>query len=127
MLSVYTNSSLLESDNLSEEVLIDDCKDIRISFQMATVQIFRPWCDLSILKLAGLKLPGIQPEGWSTGDLSLSNNGSMPMFNTQVVLAKDICITANKFSQKIVDYIKNTDWHAKHGYFVSCNNYSYNY
>jgi len=120
LLFVYNNSLL---SNPPEKVSTDDSKDIHISFQMATVQINRPWCDLSILRLAGLTLPGLKPEGWSTGKLSPNNNGSMPMFNTQVVLAKDISITANTFSQRVVDYIANTNWHASHGYFVSWDNY----
>jgi len=96
-----------------------DSSNIQITFEMATVQINRPWFDLSILRLPDLTIPGLPAGGWSTGEVNLSNKGQMPLLNTKLVLVRNVTISATKFSQQITDTLKQTDWSTNVGLFVS--------
>ena len=69
--------------------------DVKISFKIRAVEIFRPWFDRAILKNKNYKIFGEGPESWSTGDLDASNKGSFPLLSTQMIVAKDITVTAS--------------------------------
>jgi len=96
-----------------------DSLNIQITFEMATIQINRPWFDLSILRKPDLTIPGLPAGGWSTGEVKPSNGGSMPLLNTKMVLVRNVTISATKFSQAITDTLKQTDWSTHVGIFVS--------
>lgn len=117
--SVGANYSTEDRKNFTPK----DSLDIQISFEMATVQINRPWLDTNILRLPDLRILGLPAGSWSTGEVNPSNKGSMPLLNTKIVLVRNITITAKKFSQAITDTMKKTDWSTNVGIFVSCHNY----
>ena len=68
---------------------------VNISFKVRTVQINRPWLDTSILKNRNYTINGEDPGSWSTGELDADNNGSFPLLSTQMIVAKDITVTAS--------------------------------
>lgn len=74
---------------------LDKLSDVKISLKVCAVQIKRPWLDMSVLHEKYFKIPGENPGSWSTGELDSSNNGSFPMFATQMIVAKDISVTTS--------------------------------
>lgn len=83
------------------------------------MKIIRPWLQMSILKLEGLKIPGLRPQAWSTGELNEKNQGMMPVLTDQLVLARNISVFSKKFSQTITDHVEKTDWSTHTGLLVS--------
>ena len=69
--------------------------DVNISFKVRTVQIHRPWLDTAILKNKNYTIDGEDPGSWSTGELDADNNGSFPLLPNQMIVAKDITVTAS--------------------------------
>ena len=69
--------------------------DVNISLKVRAVQISRPWLDTSILKNKNYTIDGEDPGSWSTGELNADNNGSFPLLTTQMIVAKDIKVTAS--------------------------------
>ena len=69
--------------------------DVNISLKVRTVQINRPWIDTSILKFRNYTIDGEDPGSWSTGELDADNNGSFPLLPNQMIVAKDITVTAS--------------------------------
>ena len=82
----------------------DRHSDVKISLKVRTVEIKRPWLDLSILKNRNFTIDGQGPGSWSTGELSAENKGSFPLLSTHMIVAKDITVTAStEMEQKAVD------------------------
>ena len=98
--------SLLQSGSIKKNINLGDSKDVKIYLQVRSVQIDRPWIELSALKLQEWRIPGEGPSFWSTGVLESSNNGSFPLLSTEMIVAKDIEVTASKFSEEISDILK---------------------
>ena len=94
-------------DAQEKKVDIGDTQDVKIHLKVSSVQINRPWIDLSALKIQDWGIPGIRPGAWSTGVIDSSNNGSFPLLPTQMIVAKDITITASNFSKEIVNTLKS--------------------
>ena len=69
--------------------------DVKITFKVRAVLINRPWLDLSILKNKNYEIYGEDSDSWSTGELDANNNGSFPLLSTQMIVAKDITVTAS--------------------------------
>ena len=69
--------------------------DVKISFKVRAVQINRPWLDLSILENTNYTIDGEKPQNWSTGELNADNKGWFPLCSTQMIVAKDITVTAS--------------------------------
>ena len=74
---------------------LDKHSDVKISFKVRAVQISRPWLDLSVLNNKNYKIYGEDPGSWSTGELDADNNGSFPLLSTQMIVARDITVTAS--------------------------------
>ena len=74
---------------------LDQHSDVEISFKVRAVQINRPWLDLSVLKNKNYTIDGEEPGSWSTGEIDADNNGSFPLLSTQMIVAKDITVTAS--------------------------------
>ena len=91
---------------LEKKVDIGDTQDVKIHLKVRSVQINRPWIDLSALKIQNWGIPGEGPGAWSTGVLDSSNDGSFPLLSTRMIVAKDITITSSSFSKEIVDTLK---------------------
>ncbi len=89
-----------------KKVDIGDTQDVKIHLKVRSVQINRPWIDLSALKIQNWGIPGEGPGAWSTGVLDSSNDGSFPLLSTRMIVAKDITITSSSFSKEIVDTLK---------------------
>ena len=66
--------------------------DVKISFKVRAVQINRPWLDLSVLNYT---VSSEDPGSWSTGELSADNKGTFPLLSTQMIVARDITVTAS--------------------------------
>ena len=69
--------------------------DVKISFKVRSVQINRPWLDLSVLNSRNFTIDGEDPGSWSTGELSADNKGSFPLLSTQMIVASGITVTAS--------------------------------
>ena len=69
--------------------------DVKITFKVRAVQIDRPWFDPSILENENYTIPGERSGSWSNGKLDASNNGSFPLYSTQIIVARDIKVTAS--------------------------------
>ena len=73
----------------------DERSDVKISLKVCSAQINRPWLDLGVLKNINYTIDSEDPGSWSTGELSADNNGSFPLLSTQIIVAKDITVTAS--------------------------------
>ena len=93
-------------DAQEKKVDIGDTQDVKIHLKVCSVQINRPWIDLSALKIRNWGIPGEGPGTWSTGVLDSNNNGSFPLLPTQMIVARDITVTASSFSKEIVSTLK---------------------
>ena len=102
-----------------KNVQTGDSRDVQISFKVRAVEINRPWLDPSALKIEKWKIPGLAPGAWSTGALDSSNKGSFPLLPTQIIVAKDIKITAAKFSKEIIDTLNTFETSTQTGVLVS--------
>ena len=98
--------SLLQPGGEEKTIDIGDSQDVKINLKVRSVQIDRSWIDLSALKLQEWKIPGEEPSSWSTGLLESSNSGSFPLLSTEMIVAKDITVTATKFSKEISNTLK---------------------
>ena len=74
---------------------LDKHSDVKISFKVRAVQINRPWLDLGVLNNRNYTIYGEDSGSWSTGELDANNNGSFPLLTTQMIVAKDIAVTAS--------------------------------
>ena len=121
-LSVSSKTTHTEKKNFQTA----DSRDVQISFKVRSVEINRPWVDPSALKIQKWEVPGLAPGAWSTGVLDKSNTGSFPLLTTQLIVAKDIKVTASKFSQEIIDTLNKFETSTQVGVLVSSyNSYSY--
>ena len=94
------------ADVRKKKVDIGDSQDVKIDLKVRSVQINRPWIDLSALNIHDWTIPGVKSGSWSTGVIDTSNNGSFPLLSTQMIMAKDITITGTKFSQQLDHNLK---------------------
>ena len=92
--------------SVEKKIEIGDSQDVKINVKVRSVQIDRPWIDLSALKHQNWRIPGERSDFWSTGVLESSNSGSFPLLSTEMIVAKDISVTATKFSEEITTYFK---------------------
>jgi len=113
------------SKTTDKTINTDAARDVNVSFKVRAVQIHRPWLDLAILKVRNFYIPGQASNSWSTGDLSNENKGSFPLLPTQIIVAKDIKVTASKFNQEVSESLKSFDAKARVGYMVSCFDFFY--
>ena len=82
----------------------DKGSDVEILLKVCTVQIIRPWLDLSVLNNKLFKIPGQDAESWSTGELKASNKGWFPLLTTRMIVAKDIRVTSStKMEQNAIN------------------------
>ena len=96
-----------DEGSVEKNIEIGDSKDVKINLKVRSVQIDRPWIDLSALEYQKWKIPGEGPDFWSSGVLHDSNNGSFPLISTEMIVARDITATATKFSVEITDHLKS--------------------
>ena len=117
----YSFLSLKLGGEGSQEKRIEtgDSRGVKISFKVRSVEINRPWLDPSALKVEKWRLPGLSPGAWSTGVLDSSNKGSFPLLTTQMIVAKDITVTAAKFSREVTDSLTKFDATVDVGVIVS--------
>ena len=117
----YSFLSLMLGGEGSQEhrIEIGNSRDVKISFKVHSVQINRPWLDPSALKINKWIIPGLAPDAWSTGVLDSSNKGSFPLLTTQLIVAKDITVTAAKFSREVTDSLTKFDANVGVGVIVS--------
>ena len=94
-------------------------RGIKLTFKVRSVDINRPWLDPAALKIQKWVVPGLAPGAWSTGVLDKNNKGSFPLLTTQLIVAKDIKVTADKFSQEITDSLTKFDAKVGVGIIVS--------
>ena len=73
----------------------DEHSDVKISLKIRTVLISRPWLEISMLSNRNFTIDGGDPGSWSTGELNANNKGSFPLLSTQMIVAKDITVTAS--------------------------------
>ena len=104
---------------MEKEIAADGSRDLNLSFKVRSVQINRPWLDLSALKVQNYNIPGEKAGSWSTGEVNSKNDGSLPLISTQMIVARDITVTASKFNQEIIETMKHFDASAKVGFMVS--------
>ena len=96
-----------------------DSRDVQISFKVRSVQINRPWVEPAAFTVENYIIPGVSPGAWSTGVLDSSNKGVFPLLTTQLIVAKDIKITAAKFSKEIIDTLNKFETSTQVGVLVS--------
>lgn len=113
--------SVKAEGNTTDEKKVDtgDSRDVKITFKVRSVQISRPWIDLSALRIQHYKIPGEQSGSWSTGKLESSNDGTFPLLTTQMIVAKDIKVTASKFSREVIETMRKFDGSVNAGLIVS--------
>lgn len=79
--------------------LTQEGSDLKITFKVRKVIIERPWLEPAILQYSTLGIKGLDKGKWSTGTLDKTNVGSFPVLPTACIVAKDIEIKANSFSE----------------------------
>jgi uncharacterized membrane protein YgcG len=72
--------------------------NVRISMEVARVDILRPWLDISMTDKQPLAMSGVLPGGWSTGYVGVANNGTFPLYTTAFIVARNINITADSWT-----------------------------
>ena len=78
--------------------LTKEGSNLKISFKVRKVIIQRPWLEPSVLEYPTLGIKGLDKGSWSNGKLDKSNEGSFPLLPTACIVAKDVVIQANSFS-----------------------------
>ena len=80
--------------------LTKEGSNLKISFKIRKVSIRRPWFETAILQYPTIGIKGMPAGKWSTGELDPSKNkGDFPLLPTDMVLAKDIEIHADSFTE----------------------------
>ena len=70
-----------------------------LSFKVRKVNINRSWMDPSVLLYSTLGVKGVTVGSWSSGQLSATkNHGTFPIFPTNMVVAKDISLKADSYT-----------------------------
>lgn len=87
--------------------------NLQISFKVRKVLIERPWMEPNILQYTTLGIKEMKPAQWSTGSLNAkTNKGSFPLLPTACIVAKDVVIHADSFSDTFKKSMKETSEHA---------------
>ena len=63
---------------------------LSMKWEMMRVSVQRPWLDLGVLAVDGLKLAGVSPGAYSSGQLSWENRGLLPGYITGFIVARNI-------------------------------------
>lgn len=71
---------------------------IRMTFKIRKVFINRPWLTPLILNYPTLGIQGQKVGSWSSGVLDKTNNGVFPLLPTAFVVAKDVTVSSNMYS-----------------------------
>ena len=95
--------------SVEKRIEIGESQDVKINLKVRSVQIGRPWIDLSVLEHRNWRIPGEGSNFWSTGVLDSSNKGTFPLLSTEMIVAKDISVTATEFTEEIVEHFKSFD------------------
>ena len=83
---------------------LNKLSDVEITFKVRAVLISRDWLDLSLLKNKSCTISGVDPGSWSTEELDAKNNGSFPLLITQIIVARDLTVTAStEMEQSTID------------------------
>lgn len=80
-------------------------ENLSVSFKIKTVELVRPWMDMSLLDYKTITLAGAQKAQWSNGELAMSNTGSFTLLPTSVILAANVSISASSFSSESMEVI----------------------
>lgn len=64
--------------------------DLSMKWEMMRVSVQRPWLDLGVLAVNGLRLAGVSPGAYSSGKLSWKNQGLLPGYITSFIVARNI-------------------------------------
>ena len=87
--------------------------ELKISFKVRKVAIQRPWMDPAILHYPIVGIKGLEDGAWSSGRLDVnSNEGLFPLLPTAMVVAKDVVISSNSFSDTLKQAFINKSAHA---------------
>ena len=87
--------------------------NLQISFKIRKVTISRPWLDLAVLHYPIVGIKGLEAGSWSNGELdAATNKGCFPLLPTAMIVAKDIVISSEKFSESFRDSMSNTSMNA---------------
>ena len=87
--------------------------NLKISFKIRKVTIQRPWMDPAILHYPIVGIKGLPSGAWSSGELDgKTNKGSFPLLPTAMIVAKDVVISSDKFSESLKQSFSETSAHA---------------
>ena len=87
--------------------------NLEISFKIRKVTVQRPWMDPAILNYPIIGIKGLPAGAWSNGELNgKTNKGNFPLLPTAMIVAKDVTISSDKFSQSLKDSFSETSTHA---------------
>ena len=90
-----------------------DGSNLEISFKIRKVTIQRPWMDPAVLQYPIVGIKGLPSGAWSSGELDgKTNKGSFPLIPTAMIVAKDVVIKSDKFSESLKDSFSETSAHA---------------
>ena len=93
--------------------LTKEGSNLKISFKVRKVLIERTWMEPNILQYTTLGIKEMKPAQWSTGSLNAkTNKGSFPLLPTACIVAKDVVIHADSFSDTFKKSMKETSEHA---------------
>ena len=92
--------------------LTQEGSDLKISFKVRKVIIQRPWLEPSVLEYSTLGIEELDKGSWSNGKLDKSNEGSFPLLPTDCIVAKDVVIQANSFSDTFEKHFSEQSEHA---------------
>ena len=83
-------------------------QDLSVYFKVKTVDLVRPWMDMSLLNYETITLAGARKAQWSNGELVMSNTGSFTLLPTTVILAANVTISASSFSSESMEVIETS-------------------
>ena len=85
---------------------------INISFKIRKVFINRPWLTPAILNYPTLGIQGQKAGSWSSGVLDNTNKGIFPLLPTAFVVAKDITLSSNMYSDAAEEALSKISTHS---------------
>lgn len=84
-----------------------------LTFKVRKVIINRSWMDPSLLLYTTIGIKGIPVGAWSSGELSATqNHGTFPLVPTAYVVAKDVTLKAESYSDYAEQSFKDMSAHA---------------
>ena len=85
---------------------------ISMSFKIRKVSINRPWLTPAILKYSTLGIQGQKAGFWSSGVLDKANKGIFPLLPTAFIVAKDITVSSNMYSDVAEEALSKISTHS---------------